>query len=100
MRSYSHTHLQPDPALPTGEPAPGLNLLEGDLLDNAGEITARFQAQVQQEIAGHLAAGRPIFFGGVSDQADKLYMRTPDDKVHEIPPTGAEYKEVSGISPR
>jgi hypothetical protein len=90
MRSYSHAHLQPDPALPAGERAPGLNLLEGDLLENAEEITARFQAQVQLEIAGHLAAGHPIFFGGVANQAGKLYMRTPDGKVHEILRIGAD----------
>jgi hypothetical protein len=84
MRSRIHPRSQPEPMLPEDDPAPRMDLLEGDLLANAREIEKRFQLQVRREIAAHLAAGHPIYFGGKADQAGKLFMRTPDGDVHEI----------------
>lgn len=76
--------MQSEPELPDDYPAPGMDILEGDLLVNAREIEERFQRQVRHEIAAHLASGHPIYFGGKGDQAGKLYMRTPEGAVHEI----------------
>jgi hypothetical protein len=100
MTSHTHMPYQPDPVVPEGEPAPRQDLLEGDLLDNTAEIIALFQAQVRREIAEHLAAGHPIFFGGKGDQVGKLYMRTSDGEVREIPSIEAGYNGASSSATR
>ena len=86
--------------LPEEESAPQLDLLDGDLPADAGEISKRFQRQVRREIAERLASGQPIYFGGKADQAGKLFMRTPAGEVHEILPISAGHNGVSGNATR
>ncbi|MGH2389414.1 MAG: hypothetical protein ACRDIE_14520 [Chloroflexota bacterium] len=77
-----------------------MNLLEGDLLVNAGEIEKRFRLRVRREIAAHLASGHPIYFGVKAEQAGKLYMRTPDGDVHEVPASEFDHNGTSGNATR
>lgn len=59
------------------------DLLEGDLLANTPEIERRFREQVRREVAAHLAAGHPVFYGGLGDEAGKIFMHTPDGRRFE-----------------
>jgi hypothetical protein len=59
------------------------DLLEGDLLANTPEIERRFREQVRREVAAHLAAGRPVFYGGLGEDAGKLFMLMPDGQRYE-----------------
>ena len=86
--------------LPEDDPAPRMDLLEGDLLANAGEIQKRFQLQVQREIAAHLASGHPIFFGRYGEKAGTVYMRTPEGEVFECRVTPDGCPEIVSESSR
>jgi hypothetical protein len=41
------------------------------------------QAAVAEAVADHLAAGRPVFYGGSGENAGKLFMLLPDGRRFE-----------------
>jgi len=42
------------------------------------------QAQVRKEIAGQLAAGHPVYYGGTGADSQKVFELRPDGKVFEV----------------
>lgn len=47
----------------------------------AGELS---REEVQREIAAHLAAGQPVYYGGVGDEAGKVFQHLPDGRRFEV----------------
>ncbi len=47
------------------------------------ELARLFREAAQQAVAAHLAAGRPVYYGGEGDEAGKLFMRLPDGRRFE-----------------
>jgi len=45
-------------------PARKLDVLGADFVEGRDEMTRLFQEQVRHDIAEHLAAGRPVYYGG------------------------------------
>ncbi len=49
-------------------------------LSVGNDLLHRFQSQVRQEIATHLAEGRPVYGCGLGQETGVLYMRLPDGR--------------------
>jgi hypothetical protein len=61
---------------------------DGDLLTDGfvarrAELMRCVQEGVERRVAAQLAAGYPVFSSGLRDEADRLFMRTPDGVLHE-----------------
>lgn len=54
-----------------------------DVMADPDEMMRLFREGVQREIAEQLAAGYTIYYGGIGDDAGKLFMHTPDDRRFE-----------------
>ncbi len=57
-----------------------LDLLGADFVEGRDEMTRLFQEQVRHDIAEHLAAGRPVYYGGTEVEAGKLFVQEPDGR--------------------
>ncbi len=64
-------------------PARKRDLLGADFVEGRDEMTRLFQAQVRQDIAEHLAAGRPVYYGGMGAEANRLFVHMPDGRRFE-----------------
>jgi len=64
-------------------PARKLDVLGADFVEGRDEMTRLFQEQVRQDIAEHLAAGRPVYYGGTGVEAGKLFVQEPDGRHYE-----------------
>lgn len=47
------------------------------------DVERRFQEAVREAVAAHLAAGRPVYYGGQGPDEGRLYMRLPDGRRFE-----------------
>jgi hypothetical protein len=55
---------------------------DGEGLDDT-ELARLFRDAAQQAIAAHLAAGRPVYYGGSGAESGRLFMRLPDGRRFE-----------------
>ncbi len=60
-----------------------LDLFGADFARSGKDIERLFREQVQRDIAEHLAAGRPVYYGGVGADAGKLFVQMPDGRHFE-----------------
>lgn len=60
-----------------------LDLFGADFVKSGKEIERLFREQVQRDIAEHLAAGRPVYYGGIGAEANKLFVHMPDGRRFE-----------------
>ncbi len=60
-----------------------LDLFGADFARSGKVIERLFREQVQRDVAEHLAAGRPVYYGGVGADASKLFVHMPDGRRFE-----------------
>ena len=59
------------------------NRPQADFMADPDEMMRLFREGVQREIAEQLAAGHTVYYGGIGDDAGKLFMHTPDGRRFE-----------------
>jgi hypothetical protein len=63
--------------------AEGAGVLEADLLAPGDELMRRFRSGLRRELAAQLAAGYPVYSGGIGQEAGMLIVHLPDGRLCE-----------------
>lgn len=59
------------------------DLLGADFATGREELARAFREEAQRVVDEHLTAGRVVYGCGIGDDADRLFMLTPDGKRYE-----------------
>lgn len=64
-------------------PESDIGTVEADVMLNDDELMRRFRTYVRRDLATQLAAGHPVYYGGIGEDADKLFVHLPDGRRFE-----------------